>query len=433
MKHIIAFLLAVLVLLAGTASAESWTLTELDVPEGEPLGVSPDGSTLVLRSDENLLILRNGKTKVIEPNYERGAADEYGHFFMLNKSLRYKFCFDGAGVIWSPDGRYFALTHWQDVMNYNNPIYDPILFDVEKGENFLLSTNDHRFGIGGSVLLAASFDETGKYFDYIRLGTHVDGRESFERCNIESGTRICLAELFPIQTYGKNGQGLNRLDEKRYLMIREAKNSYESSSLDLLEKTDSASEDEAWSETLYPFCRPVNTVRPYRLMTQPNTRYGLVWAIYERESPTATGMLFRIDLQNDFEGMDKCILIDSLQAKSAVLVSLSDDAMADRAKRFLAKGLSIINAALSPDGTRALLLVCDQTQQIYRLVILDMETLLLEWVDFSGSLNVYDHWVETTNATRNYRFNPGMQWVFNDQLLLYSEEEVRLYQLSKEE
>ena len=106
MKKVFAMILIILCLLSTAASAETWTIAPIETPEGEPIGISPDGSTMLFRSGEGFLVKRNGELKPIVPNYERGVEDTYGNFEKCVSSTSFFALLDETGVTWSPDGPY---------------------------------------------------------------------------------------------------------------------------------------------------------------------------------------------------------------------------------------------------------------------------------------------------------------------------------------
>ena len=50
MKKAFAMILIILCLLSAAAPAETWTIAPIETPEGEPIGISPDGSTMLAGS-----------------------------------------------------------------------------------------------------------------------------------------------------------------------------------------------------------------------------------------------------------------------------------------------------------------------------------------------------------------------------------------------
>lgn len=429
MKKALAAILAMLILLAGTASAEIWTLTELDVIWGEPIGVSPDGSTMLFRDHDGLFVLRNGEIKAIKPNYERGVEDTYGNFEKIVRSFdKLTYRFDSAGVVWSPDGRYFTLTYWQH-LTMGQFFFDPVIFDAETGEYFLASTDgNHVTRSSASAVENACFDESGKYFDYVRFGNHVESRETLERYNLESGETTRLAELSP----RLSRPGMMRLDEKRYLMISISREDTSATPgvLTLLEEKQSLFGGKNWKETTFAFSTPYGRLRTYKLLAQPDTKYALICAagwIDPENSKNSIGLLFRINVNKNMDGIDECIYIDAPNAETASTFTVSaesNEALAERFDALYTGGVSIENAALSPDGTHALLLLRNQRKEEYSFAMLDMETLALSQIPFSD-FSLY----RCTPGDVSGAFAPAMQWVQDDQVLLYSGSGVRLYQI----
>lgn len=426
-------LLVALLLLAGAASAQSWTLTEIEVPEGEPIGISPDGSTMLLRDENGLMVLRDGELKRLVPNYERGVEDTYGNFEKMVSRLEKGSIYvilDSVGAIWSPDGRYFTLAYYWMIHRNAKFFSDLVLFDIEKGEFFLADTDGNNVREGFSTVESACFDESGKNLYFVRFGNHTESRETLERYDLKSGKITRLAEL---SSYSYPRAGLCRLNGNRYLRLCESDKEGEGGALILCEEKWSFFNGKQWEEKNYPFSAPYSTIRTHKLLSQPGAKYALVCARAplqaEEGSSRSFGLLFRANVEKEMEGIDECIYIDSPEAEQASTFTVSeksDEELVARFEKLYSDGVSIENAALSPDGKHAILKLHNWQRGGYYFAVLDMETLALSRIPADGfSLGYFDDGID------NYTLAPGMQWVTDDRVLIYdgSKNRVRLFEI----
>lgn len=446
-------LLVALLLLAGAASAESWTLTEIEVPEGEPIGISPDGSTMLLRDENGLMVLRDGELRRLVPNYERGVEDTYGNFEkMVSQFEKGSVVVDTAGVVWSPNGRYFTLTFRRRGLGNGDYIYDPIIFDTKKGEYFLISTDQTKRSLGTtSVIGSACFDEGGKNLYFIRYYVNFDDQDErkvmLERYSLKSGKITRLMEI-------PNGyylyQGLYRLGKTCYLMSCAETDTTDAENIIMIEEERSLFRESQWNAESFPVPKQYD-FEGFKLLAQPGAKYALAyarecWLREERdhldqyrtyEKILVESMLFRMHIGKDMKGIDECIYIDSPEVETASTFAVSDESKEELMKRFETlnrdDSVKIIRAALSPDGKHALLLLRKPYRdQWWKLryercfAVLDMESLALSWIpnndlDLSGPGFDLGH------------FAPGMQWVTDDRVLINdyvnSEDRVRLFEI----
>lgn len=149
------------------------------------IGISPDESTYLFSTieDGQLIAVRNGQVRLMKANEKRGVPDKYGDLkYIADYGPAY--CMDHAGITWSPDGRYFAMTSkWMlEVVKYN---FAPMLFDAETGEFFLLMASKHGKGESTAApMVEAAFSPDGTYFYYKPY------RKPLRRFNLKNGKTV---------------------------------------------------------------------------------------------------------------------------------------------------------------------------------------------------------------------------------------------------
>ena len=213
MKKTLSFLIALLlVILAGTVPALAEKNAELatvfksggtlrlvpaELPGvaeagGEPVGISPDGKTVLLRKDEEISLFRDGKILPLVFNAQRGAGDVFGKEKSVLGVVRNMPPMEGLS--WSSDGRYVALSSLKEGLLGRKPI-DAIVLDASSGEVFLADTFDRYINNGGGIVLLSRADRSGTYLYYL-LHTRVNDepRLQFCRCPVEGGTREVLLD-----------------------------------------------------------------------------------------------------------------------------------------------------------------------------------------------------------------------------------------------
>ena len=214
MKKALSFLIALLLaILAGTVpvlaeknaelaavfkSGGTLRLVPAELPGvaetgAEPVGISPDGKTVLLRKDEEISLFRDGKILPLVFNAQRGAGDVFGKEKSVLGVVRNMPPMEGLS--WSSDGRYVALSSLKEGLLGRKPV-DAIVLDASSGEVFLADTFDRYINNGGGIVLLSRADRSGTYLYYL-LHTRVNDepRLQFCRCPVEGGTREVLLDM----------------------------------------------------------------------------------------------------------------------------------------------------------------------------------------------------------------------------------------------
>ena len=161
------------------------------------LSLAPSGNAAILELAGYGVCFSEGKYHVIWPGATRGVEDTYGNRkdFFTRFAGKYRTSFDDySGVIWSPDGRYVAVSNQYVLFGSAKlGILAPMVIDVSTGETILLEAiPTAEKGIRHSIS-AACFSRDGRYLYYIIYGRFEDGRIRLCRCDLATGeTEILL-------------------------------------------------------------------------------------------------------------------------------------------------------------------------------------------------------------------------------------------------
>ncbi len=188
---------------AAFASGETIRLVPADLPgsPGEdymPVGVSPDGETVIWRNGEGFAVTRNGETRPVVFNAERGAGDPYQmekKISLLLKSLP-----SWEGFSWSADGRYVALSEFPSAKKAKS--LDPAVLDTATGEIYLAKAyNMPQNKNDAGLVFLTRIDRAGRWLYYLAVEREADeNRLCFCRCPVEGGEREVLCD-----TAARNG------------------------------------------------------------------------------------------------------------------------------------------------------------------------------------------------------------------------------------
>ncbi len=178
---------------------------EMDVPAmveealkaGPPtaLSLAPSGNAAILELAGYGVCFFEGKYHVIYPGASRGVEDTCGNrkdFFMRFAGNYRTSIDDYSGMIWSPDGRYVAISNMYVLFGGAKVgILAPMIIDVSTGEIILLDAFPTDKGFGQTVS-AACFSRDGRYLYYILYGRFEDARICLCRCDLATGETEAL-------------------------------------------------------------------------------------------------------------------------------------------------------------------------------------------------------------------------------------------------
>ncbi len=171
---------------------------ELPAGPGEdymPVGISPDGGTVLWRNKEGMAVSRNGETRPVVFNAERGAGDPYHQGERISLMLKRLPFWEGFS--WSADGRYVALSALE-ASNGNHPFpFSPAVLDTAAGEFFLAKAyNPELREDNAGIVYLNRIDRAGRYLYYlVREWEGDDSHLRFCRCPVEGGDREVLCDM----------------------------------------------------------------------------------------------------------------------------------------------------------------------------------------------------------------------------------------------
>ena len=154
------------------------------------LSLAPSGNAAILELAGFGVCCYEGKYHVIWPGADRGAEDTYGNRkdFFMRFAGKYRTSIDDySGVIWSPDGRYVAVSNMYVL--FAGPkvgILAPMVIDAATGGMILLEAFPTDQSIKRSVA-SACFSRDGRYLYYVVYCRSEDGRTRLCRCDLATG------------------------------------------------------------------------------------------------------------------------------------------------------------------------------------------------------------------------------------------------------
>ena len=154
------------------------------------LSLAPSGNAAILELAGYGICCSEGKYHIIYPGATWGAEDTYSNrkdFFMRFAGKYHTSIDDYSGVIWSPDGRYVAISNMYVLFGSAKVgILAPMIIDVSTGEMILLDAlpvdKDFR-----QTVSAACFSRDVKYLYYVLYGRFEDARVRLCRCDLTTG------------------------------------------------------------------------------------------------------------------------------------------------------------------------------------------------------------------------------------------------------
>lgn len=188
------------------------------------LSLAPSGNAAILELAGYGICCSEGKYHIIYPGATWGVEDTYSNrkdFFMRFAGKYHTSIDDYSGVIWSPDGRYVAISNMYVLFGSAKVgILAPMIIDVSTGEMILLDAlpvdKDFR-----QTVSAACFSRDVKYLYYVLYGRFEDARVRLCRCDLTTGeTEVLLkteerAFIPPLQELADGSLLLNDNNQTR--------------------------------------------------------------------------------------------------------------------------------------------------------------------------------------------------------------------------
>ena len=180
---------------------------------GTPIGISPDGQTVIWSAGQSFFLSRNGQITEIHAAPERGTGDPYKKLDWELEALLRVMPPD-EGFAWSPDGRYVLLCSKRLAIQQMMAL-DLIMLDAVTGESFpvqsfeggsmergdfILSTQSQDFG----MVIEARFDNTGRNIWFIGRVNALSDTYSLFCFSMETGEMEIMLENIGIATSARS-------------------------------------------------------------------------------------------------------------------------------------------------------------------------------------------------------------------------------------
>lgn len=161
------------------------------------LSLSPAGNSGFLTVDDSTVAYYNGKYRILYPDLAHSVTDEYGKFekYYQQAMIQILRLLGREGIIYSPDGRYAAITNIDQTLIYMNMFIDPILIDLSTGAILLTDTFSQKFmDEKAGSMATACFSADNRYFYYYIYGNIGETRSALFRYDLETGeTESCYS------------------------------------------------------------------------------------------------------------------------------------------------------------------------------------------------------------------------------------------------
>ena len=410
----------------GLTSIESTELVEIGVYEdfasSHPLTLryaSDDLSTLMFEigNREGIMCLREGRLIACFPNFAKGVEDTYGAFAKIAKNPY--LLSSQSGMTFSNDGRYALFIDSYKVLTQMRYEYQLIILDVEAGQYYLAYTWPIRITVsqGAECVLGACFDETDEHI-YIKAYGHVYGNfnNDFLVYDMKTG------EMKPIKSHPFFADFSNvfALSDGSFVHSFMPVTSGEPCGVVTFREKSGT-----WVMAANHFHMPSSRLRT-QIMDVSKNGQGLMLLNLQFEQPMPA-QLSALSLPNFSGGvsdLQTLILFDEAYS-SAKRVSVSEytDTLSNRFKDAKAHDM-IFNAALSPDGKYALVLIGSNNAPSARMI--NTETLEVSPVAFEEGVFGMQSFYGTPMSGD---YPVGIQLIANDLVIISTESGIRLFRI----
>lgn len=406
-------------------------------PQIQVLDISPDGNIrLIYCQDAGYLLLneREKRMVLISPSAERSVEDQYGAFERVSRLILQRGLVTAEGLAWSPDGRYAAYTSQKNVVVNAYKYFQLFLLDTWTGEFFLAETWPTEFMTGAAVC-AACFDKTGENLYYIRLGGAAEAsRTNLYSYNLETGKSTFLSSCNNHYPYTS---GLLRTQDDSLISVNIPIKGNEHFTLD----THIEFMGSRWMRSM-----PMHAERSFRLTQfDYSDETGRGFAVCSLDSPVSLGTSDERTVISNFSfldlfslnAVDETVVLIPSRANTAVRMTYNElyesiTSVKDAEQLIKEQKLLITNAAMSPDGRSALLVVRDSfpenASEPFSLKLLDLETLAIQNVAAPENANLM---TAGYDLPLNTRFPAGLRWYENGEIVMNTgAKETKLFELN---
>ena len=418
----------------GLTSIESMELVEIGVYEDFASSctltlryASDDLSTLMFEigNHEGIMCLRNDRLIACFPNFGKSVEDTYGAFSKIAKNPY--LLTSRSGMTFSNDGRYALFLDSYKVLTQMRYEYQLIILDVEAGQYYLAYTWPIKGNQNMECVVGACFDETDEHI-YIKAYGKAYGelRNDFLVYDMKTG------EMKPLKNHPffVDYSNIFALSDGSFVHSFMPMTSSEPCGIVTFREKDGK-----WVVTANNFHTPSSVLRTQMMDVSKNGQ-GLMLLNLQFEQPLSEDMsdfnpmpaqLSVMSLPNFSDGvrdLQKLILFDETYS-SAKRVSLTE--YKEQAQKRFAETKKhdiIYNAALSPDGKYALVLIGNLNNPACRII--NTETLEVSTVTFNEDVFGQKSYYATPMAGD---YPVGVQLIANDLLIVSTDSGIRLFRI----
>ncbi len=418
----------------GLASIESTELVEIGAYEDFASSytltlryASDDLSTLMFEigNHEGIMCLRNNRLIACFPNFSRGVEDTYRAFEKFTKNPY--LLTSRSGMTFSNDGRYALFLDSYRVLTQMRYEYQLIILDVEAGQYYLAYTWPTKANQDMECVVGACFDETDEHI-YIKAYGKAYGelRNDFLVYDMKTG------EMKPLKNhpFWVDYSNVFALSDGSFVHSFMPMTSSEPCGIVTFREKDGK-----WVVTANNFHTPSSVLRT-QMMDVSKYGQGLMLLNLQFEQPLSEDMsdfnpmpaqLSVLSLPNFSGGtrdLQTLILFDETYSsvKRVSLIEYKEQAQKRFAETYTRD--IIYNAALSPDGKYALVLIGNQNNPACRII--NTETLEISPVVFEeGVIDMKSYYGTAMSAD----YPVGIQLIANDLVLINTQNGVRLFRI----
>ena len=356
----------------------------------EILSISPDGISALLRSRNDRSVnfaWHKGELHLILPYHVHGVPDAYGNLEMLFSGPGgfLNTVLGSDGVIWSPGGRYAAITNTKMTLMMLKFLIDPMVIDLSTGELILLRTfGSKMMDDANGAMTTACFSKDERYFYYAFYGKMEQDDYSgtkIMRYDLLTGEEICCGSLgFPAGNYYPH---LYETEQGNLIILLDSSKADEPKGVSLLRPAGSGYERET-----YTFSDPA--LRANVLRYSANSGYAL--ALFPGLGGYVNGNISFLTVfkpDEDMEGFGEFWAF--YNDDSGVRLLDGEDVLdlcknPELARESADGGLeSVCGFCLSPDGNYALVAVGGKEHRLLLARLSDRETVEVQGID-SGQI-----------------------------------------------
>ena len=406
----------------GPVLSQDGTWVSLDVSSQEyrpvPYFLSPGGSKAICLDEKHAYVAEGNVITMILPNFLRSVRDTYAGFSRFIKMSPLQWV-NSEGIAWSPDGRYAVITNHRQILMYMRLIYGLYIIDTQSGELYCADTYPIKITEGGSSVLQACFDASGRYLYYTLFGNaYEDARVSLMCYDMQTGEKQRLLPCLHNAAYPK----LQRDSRGRLINLTDATKANEILGLNVYEK-----QNGSWTSRAYALSRPSAAIRPLYMEIGSADMGVMLHMLRIRDQGIALPGRFFAD--DNLTGYDELLLIEGEDATQAAVLPLSGygDGSTLAEKILSGEVLQCLNAKLSPDGRYALLLMMNSKERAFCFLMMDMETLALRLVQTPAGVASL---CGANSVPQSAPYPCGYSWFAGNKVVILTEDGLKQYEFA---